>query len=36
VLEVNTSPDPYIFRRLKDKSIFGKIRRYARAYGKRL
>lgn len=36
VLEVNTSPDPYIFRRLKDKSIFGKIRRYAKAYGKRL
>jgi glutathione synthase/RimK-type ligase-like ATP-grasp enzyme len=34
VLEVNTAPDPYIFQRLKDKRIFGKIRRYARAYGR--
>ncbi|MDF2815775.1 MAG: endospore coat-associated protein [Paenibacillus sp.] len=34
VLEINTSPDPYIFNRLKDKRIFGKIRRYARAYGR--
>nr|WP_275983982.1 YheC/YheD family protein [Paenibacillus hamazuiensis] len=34
VLEVNTSPDPYIFRRLKDKSIFRRIMSYARAYGK--
>jgi hypothetical protein len=32
VLEVNTSPDPFIFRRLKDKRIFAKIRRYAKAY----
>ncbi|KRF09754.1 endospore coat-associated protein [Paenibacillus sp. Soil766] len=34
ILEVNTSPDPYIFRRLKDKRIFAKIRKYARAYGR--
>ncbi|KRE65195.1 YheC/YheD family protein [Paenibacillus sp. Soil750] len=34
ILEVNTSPDPYIFRRLKDKRIFAKIRRYAKAYGR--
>ncbi|WP_059045012.1 YheC/YheD family protein [Paenibacillus rubinfantis] len=34
ILEVNTSPDPYIFRRLKDKSIFRTIMKYARAYGK--
>lgn len=34
VLEVNTSPDPYIFRKLKDKSIFRKIVKYARAYGR--
>ncbi|MEW9700579.1 YheC/YheD family protein [Paenibacillus sp. SI8] len=32
VLEVNTSPDPFIFNRLKDKRIFSKIRRYGRAY----
>ncbi len=35
ILEVNTSPDPYIFRKLPDKSIFKKIRHYAKAYGKR-
>jgi glutathione synthase/RimK-type ligase-like ATP-grasp enzyme len=35
ILEVNTSPDPYIFRKLPDRSIFKKIRRYAKAYGKR-
>ncbi|MEC0228167.1 YheC/YheD family protein [Paenibacillus alba] len=34
ILEVNTSPDPYIFRRLSDKSIFNKMRRYARAYNR--
>ncbi|MDD9271177.1 YheC/YheD family protein [Paenibacillus sp. GCM10023248] len=34
ILEVNTSPDPFIFRRLRDKRIFAKIRRYARAYGR--
>ncbi|RED64060.1 YheC/YheD family protein [Cohnella lupini] len=35
ILEVNTSPDPYIFRKLPDRSIFKKIRRYSKAYGKR-
>jgi hypothetical protein len=30
ILEVNTSPDPYIFRKLKDKRIFAKIIRYRR------
>lgn len=30
VLEVNTAPDPYIFRHLKDKRIFSKIIRYHR------
>jgi glutathione synthase/RimK-type ligase-like ATP-grasp enzyme len=34
ILEVNTSPDPYIFRVLKDKRIFAKIRRYGKAYGR--
>ncbi|NOU93862.1 YheC/YheD family protein [Paenibacillus sp. LMG 31456] len=34
VLEVNTCPDPYIFCKLKDKSIFRKIHRYAKAYGR--
>ncbi|KRF42718.1 YheC/YheD family protein [Paenibacillus sp. Soil787] len=34
ILEVNTSPDPYIFRRLSDKRIFAKMRRYARAYNR--
>jgi glutathione synthase/RimK-type ligase-like ATP-grasp enzyme len=32
ILEVNTCPDPFIFRRLKDKRIFRKICRYAKAY----
>jgi hypothetical protein len=31
ILEVNTLPDPYIFRRLNNKAVFGKIIRYARA-----
>ncbi|MVP01805.1 YheC/YheD family protein [Paenibacillus lutrae] len=30
VLEVNTRPDPYIFRALKDKRIFAKVLRYRR------
>jgi hypothetical protein len=30
VLEVNTSPDPYIFRKLPDRRIFNKIIRYRR------
>jgi len=34
ILEVNTAPDPFIFRRLKDKSVFRKIYRYAAAYGR--
>lgn len=34
ILEVNTSPDPYIFRRLGEKHIFAKMQRYARAYNK--
>ncbi|UKS31385.1 YheC/YheD family protein [Paenibacillus sp. HWE-109] len=34
VLEVNTSPDPFIFRRLTDKRIFAKIRRYSRSYSR--
>ncbi|MCD1259914.1 YheC/YheD family protein [Paenibacillus athensensis] len=32
VLEVNTSPDPYIFRKLKNKRVYAKIIRYARAH----
>ncbi|TVY05560.1 YheC/YheD family protein [Paenibacillus cremeus] len=34
ILEVNTSPDPFIFLKLKDKRIFRRIYRYAKAYGK--
>ena len=34
IIEVNTRPDPYIFRKLSDPSIFRKIRRYAKAYGR--
>lgn len=34
ILEVNTSPDPYIFRKLKDKSMFRTVMQYARANGK--
>ncbi|MDF2964218.1 MAG: endospore coat-associated protein, partial [Paenibacillus sp.] len=34
LLEVNTCPDPYIFFKLKDKRIFRKIVRYAKAYGR--
>lgn len=34
LLEVNTNPDPYIFRKLKDKSIYRKVYRYAKAYGR--
>lgn len=30
LLEVNTAPDPYIFRYLKDKRIFAKVMRYHR------
>ena len=34
ILEVNTCPDPYIFRILKDKEIFRRVIRYAKAYGR--
>lgn len=34
ILEVNTCPDPYIFRRLRDKSVFRKVIRYAKACGR--
>ncbi|MEK8132124.1 YheC/YheD family protein [Paenibacillus filicis] len=34
ILEVNTSPDPFIFRKLKDKSVFRRVYRYAKAYGR--
>lgn len=34
ILEVNTRPDPYIFRAVKDRSVFRKVIRYARAYGR--
>ncbi|WP_068614158.1 YheC/YheD family protein [Paenibacillus tuaregi] len=33
IIEVNTSPDPYIFNQLKDKTMFRKIMRYRRAQG---
>ncbi|MFC4812607.1 YheC/YheD family protein [Paenibacillus sp. GCM10023250] len=36
ILEVNTLPDPYIFRKLNDKSMFRRIRRYCRAYRRRV
>ncbi|MDG0793813.1 YheC/YheD family protein [Cohnella ginsengisoli] len=32
ILEVNTKPDPHIFRKHPDRSIFKKIRRYQSAY----
>ena len=34
ILEVNTLPDPFIFKRLKVKSVFRKMYRYAQAYGR--
>jgi glutathione synthase/RimK-type ligase-like ATP-grasp enzyme len=34
ILEVNTQPDPYIFRHLKDKQVYLKIRRYASVYNR--
>lgn len=34
ILEVNTNPDPFIFRKLPDKSVFRKVFRYAVSYGK--
>jgi hypothetical protein len=34
ILEVNTAPDPFIFRKHPDPSVFRKIYRYAAAYGR--
>ncbi|MEC0227084.1 YheC/YheD family protein [Paenibacillus alba] len=34
VLEVNTAPDPFIFNQLKDKKMFFKVLRYAKANGR--
>lgn len=34
ILEVNTCPDPYIFRIIPDKKVFAKVIRYAKAYGR--
>ncbi|WP_308636994.1 YheC/YheD family protein [Paenibacillus silvisoli] len=36
ILEVNTIPDPYIFRKLADKSIFRRIYRYYRANNRKV
>ncbi|BBH23378.1 hypothetical protein Back11_47230 [Paenibacillus baekrokdamisoli] len=34
ILEVNTLPDPFIFRKLEDKRVFHKIYRYCKMYGR--
>jgi hypothetical protein len=34
ILETNTAPDPFIFRKLPDRSVFRRIYRYAEAYGR--
>lgn len=34
IIEANTCPDPFIFRKLKDKRVFRKVYRYAAAYGR--
>ncbi len=34
LIEVNTLPNPFIFKKLKDPSVYRKIARYARAYGR--
>lgn len=34
ILEVNTRPDPFIFRKLPDRSVFQQIYRYAVQYGR--
>ncbi|TJY43938.1 YheC/YheD family protein [Cohnella pontilimi] len=31
IIELNTKPDPYIFKHLKDKSVYCKVLRYAKA-----
>lgn len=34
ILEVNTLPNPFIFKKLKDKSVYRKIAEYASLYGR--
>lgn len=34
IIELNTSPDPYLFRFLKDKRTHRKVMQYARALGR--
>lgn len=34
ILEVNTLPDPFLFRKLEDRTVFRKIYRYAVGYGR--
>jgi hypothetical protein len=34
LIEVNTLPNPFIFKKLKDQSVYRKIARYAAAYGR--
>ncbi|MFC3797984.1 YheC/YheD family protein [Cohnella sp. GCM10012308] len=34
ILEVNTSPDPYIFLKHANRAVFRKIRRYQKSYGR--
>jgi Glutathione synthase/Ribosomal protein S6 modification enzyme (glutaminyl transferase) len=34
ILEINTLPDPFLFRKLNDKRVFRKIYRYAVSYGR--
>ncbi len=34
LIEVNTLPNPFIFKKLKDPSVYRKIARYAEAYGR--
>jgi hypothetical protein len=34
IIEINSRPDPYIFNQLKDKRMYRKIYRYAKAYGR--
>jgi glutathione synthase/RimK-type ligase-like ATP-grasp enzyme len=34
ILEVNTLPDPFVFRKLPDKKVFRKVYRYCVAYGR--
>lgn len=36
ILEVNTLPDPFIFRKLEDKTVFRRIYRYCLAYKRRM